>query len=375
MRQPHPGHDLGVRLAPGRLAAGCGTATSSAGPPLSRFDRRDLLPSRWFPASITRPSVVTGRPSAAASGAIVSWARSSGEQRRCTMSRSRRSSADPLGHLPAELGQVVVGQPAVEHPGRGCPPRRAGPGARSSGCSSPRRLRPRAAARGGRAAARRRSGPWLHHRGPRTKTNPRTRWAAGRRPASSMAWKNAAYARCDCVARGGVVGHGGHSSATKKTLNKFPAGWMTCGTPAAPSARARPRLQRRPRPVDVGVDLRGGQPQGGQPGRGRDRVARQRAGLVDPADRGEVLHQLGPAAERRRREAAAHHLAEGHQVGPRRRRGRTARCGLTRNPVITSSEMNRAPWSRADLGQEGVEADAVLDAGRDRRPCCRRPPR
>ena len=53
-----------------------------------------------------------------------------------------------------------------------------------------------------------------------------------------MQWKNAAYAAVRLGRGGGVVRDGGHASATKKTLNKFPACWMTCGTPAADSAAA-----------------------------------------------------------------------------------------------------------------------------------------
>ncbi len=68
-------------------------------------------------------------------------------------------------------------------------------------------------------------------------------------------------------------------------------------------------------PVDGRVDLVGAAPQLGQAGRGGDRVPGERAGLVDRAGRGEVGHHVGAAAEGRRREAAAHDLAEGQQVG------------------------------------------------------------
>ena len=44
-------------------------------------------------------------------------------------------------------------------------------------------------------------------------------------------------------------------------------------------------------------------------------IAGERARLVDVADRREALHQLGPAAERRRRQPAADDLAEDRQVG------------------------------------------------------------
>ena len=53
-----------------------------------------------------------------------------------------------------------------------------------------------------------------------------------------------------------------------------------------------------------------------EPGGHRERVARERAGLVDGAERREPLHQVAAAAERRRGHAAADDLAEHGQVGP-----------------------------------------------------------
>ena len=55
--------------------------------------------------------------------------------------------------------------------------------------------------------------------------------------------------------------------------------------------------------------------QRGEAAGGRDRVARQRAGLVDRAERRELLHHRALAAERRQRHAAADDLAEHAQVG------------------------------------------------------------
>src|SRR5204863_474031 len=60
---------------------------------------------------------------------------------------------------------------------------------------------------------------------------------------------------------------------------------------------------------------------------GRDRVPRQGSGLVDRADRSEVGHHVGAAAEGRGRETAAHHLPERHQVG------RPALCGPVEAPL------------------------------------------
>ena len=51
-----------------------------------------------------------------------------------------------------------------------------------------------------------------------------------------------------------------------------------------------------------------------QTGGDRDRIARQRARLIDAAERREVGHDVAPAAEGRRRHAAADHLAETREV-------------------------------------------------------------
>ena len=51
------------------------------------------------------------------------------------------------------------------------------------------------------------------------------------------------------------------------------------------------------------------------PGGDRERVARQRARLVDGARGREHAHQLGAAAERRSGQAAADHLAHDRQIG------------------------------------------------------------
>ena len=67
--------------------------------------------------------------------------------------------------------------------------------------------------------------------------------------------------------------------------------------------------------VEARVDARRRSAQRGQAGGAGQRVPGQRAGLVDRAGRGEPAHDLGAAAERRRGQAAAHHLAEGVQVG------------------------------------------------------------
>ena len=115
---------------------------------------------------------------------------------------------------------------------------------------------------------------------------------------------------------------------------------------------------------EVLVDALVGQPQRGETGGRGDRVARQRAGLVDGPLGRQHRHHLGAAAERRGREAAAHHLAEGHQVGrPALRRAveppvALARGAEARHHLVGDEE--RAVAS-ADLGEEAVEAGLGRD--------------
>ena len=54
----------------------------------------------------------------------------------------------------------------------------------------------------------------------------------------------------------------------------------------------------------------------GEAGRGGQRVPRERAGLVNAAERGQVAHQLATAAEGAHRQPTADDLAETPQVGP-----------------------------------------------------------
>src|SRR5581483_9103604 len=55
--------------------------------------------------------------------------------------------------------------------------------------------------------------------------------------------------------------------------------------------------------------------QDGQTGGRRERVAAERARLVDAPGRRELLHHLGAAPERRQRQTAAHDLPEHGQIG------------------------------------------------------------
>src|SRR5690606_41721324 len=58
-----------------------------------------------------------------------------------------------------------------------------------------------------------------------------------------------------------------------------------------------------------------GEPQGGQAGGAGQRVTGERARLVDRSIGGKLRTDPGAATERRRRQAAPHHLSEGPQVG------------------------------------------------------------
>ena len=261
------------------------------------------------------------------------------------MSRSSIDVGDPLGHLPAEVGEVEAVAAAVEHAARGCAPRRGAAGGRScraSGSSrSPSVRRPR---RGRRRAGRRARSAPRGRRGRRTGTTPRTPTAAGRRRASSMAWKNAAYAATS-VREASSKSRTGPS--VKNTENIVPADWTTCGTPASVSASAAAGLDRVAGGGQVGVDVVGGQPQRGQAGGGGDRVPGQRAGLVD----GPLRARAAPSRRRDRRtprpgsrRPSPCRTSPGRAASPRRRRrGPTGRCGEARKPVITSSLTNSAP--------------------------------
>src|SRR5215208_3420313 len=93
-------------------------------------------------------------------------------------------TSHPLSHLAADVGQVVVGQPAVEH--AGWIEHLAMTDQMNDGSAWRHLVKPQLR-HWRRRAARRRSGSWHHLRAQRTKTKLRTRWAADRprRPASS----------------------------------------------------------------------------------------------------------------------------------------------------------------------------------------------
>ena len=75
---------------------------------------RKLIPSNLLADSMTRSSITGSSPRAAASGALVSRARSSGEVTRWTMSRSPMVSATRRAIRRAEVGEVEPVAAAVE---------------------------------------------------------------------------------------------------------------------------------------------------------------------------------------------------------------------------------------------------------------------
>ena len=96
--------------------------------------------------------------------------------------------------------------------------------------------------------------------------------------------------------------------------------------------------------VERVVDGVVGLPQRGQARRDRHRVPRQGAGLIHRPERGQLLHHVAAPTECGRRQASAHHLAEGVQVG--RDPFQPVPAGwVDRNPVITSSLISSAPAS------------------------------
>ena len=111
-------------------------------------------------------------------------------------------------------------------------------------------------------------------------------------------------------------------------------------------------------------------PQRGQAGRHRQRVARERAGLVHRPVGRDVRHQVGAAAVRADRQPAADDLAERRQV----RRARRSAPARRRGPGGNRSSLRRgsAPHPRGCRDPAGLRG--TPGAGR-RRPCCRPPAR
>jgi hypothetical protein len=77
-------------------------------------------------------------------------------------------------------------------------------------------------------------------------------------------------------------------------------------------------------------------------GRHRQRITRQRAGLIHRAERRDALHDFATAAECADWHAAADDLAERSEIGPARRTA-PARRRRDAKPVITSSKISTLP--------------------------------
>jgi len=77
----------------------------------------------------------------------------------------------------------------------------------------------------------------------------------------------------------------------------------------AEPVRQSPDIRRQLRVIPLAEAL-----QHGETGRGRERIARQGARLVDGPERGELRHDVTPAPERSKRQASADHLPEAPQV-------------------------------------------------------------
>jgi hypothetical protein len=94
----------------------------------------------------------------------------------------------------------------------------------------------------------------------------------------------------------------------------LPADCATCGDARLSQRSTHHAKQRVGRSVKLRIDVIGGQPQRGQARRACDRVPRQRAGLIHGPVGSQLCHDVAASAEGRRWEAAAHDLAERHQI-------------------------------------------------------------
>ena len=140
------------------------------------------------------------------------------------------------------------------------------------------------------------------------------------------------------------------------------------GTPASRAAASSPSHSSVRRALERRVEARRlDQLERREPGGHRDRIAAQRAGLVDRAARRDLLHQVAASAVGADRHAAADDLAERRQVrrdavaAPARRR---ARRGIRSSPRRRSAARRAACTARADA------ADSRRAAGCSS--CCRR---
>jgi len=86
------------------------------------------------------------------------------------------------------------------------------------------------------------------------------------------------------------------------------------GSPLRPIASASPSASRPTLDANSAVRLLVQALEHREAGRGRERVARQGARLVDGPERGQLRHEVAPASERGQRQATSDHLPEAPQV-------------------------------------------------------------
>ena len=195
------------------------------------------------------------------------------------------------------LSQTWLGARSPPPPG----PRRCGRRSRLAG-------RPGAAAAAGRP---RRPGRGRCRRALRRRTTTRRRSAGGRPRRRAWRGRTGRTPRCPGRARRRRCGpalaeeHREHRARPLDAVRH--TGIRQCG-----GRRVGDGVRRLAEPGVEGVVA--GQ-QRGEPGGGRDGVPREGPGLVDGPVGGEQRHDVGAATEGRGREAAAHDLAEGHEVG------------------------------------------------------------
>ena len=107
-----------------------------------------------------------------------------------------------------------------------------------------------------------------------------------------------------------------------------------------------------------------------RPGGHRQRIARERAGLVDRPDGRDVVHDRGRGTIGRRRQAAADDLAQDRQVG----RDAIARLGAAVGQAEAGHHLVEDEEGPVLLGQLAERARDSPARGA-RAPCCRRPAR
>ena len=206
--------------------------------------------------------------------------------------------------------------------------------------------------------------------GERHEARPRRPRARGRRRAPASRRRSAGSAAALVFFASSKLATG---PGWKKKPNMPPTAAVVSSTPGRGRAlgearqRARAPSRRAPRRRRGCASRR----ERREPGRDGERVARERARLVDRAPRRDLAHQLAAAAVRRGREPAAHHLAEAGQVGADRRRAPARRPTRRGSPSSPRRRSSSAPCAIAELAQPLEEAAARAA----RSPCCRPPAR